>query len=145
MSKKDLLFKKTLVAHALTVAFGVGVMAFGVVSPAMAQSSATGNIYGHVDSATGASIVLTNPDTGAKRATAIDANGNYRVTALPVGHYKVDLMRDGKSVNSSEVDVVLGQGAEASFATATVQSVQVVGTRARIDVSNTNNGAGGAG
>lgn len=141
MSKKDLIFKKTLVAHALAVAFGVGVVAVGVSPSAMAQSSATGYIYGHADSAAGASIVLTNPDTGAKRATVLDANGNYRVTALPVGHYKVDLMRDGKSVNSSEVDVVLGQGAEASFASATVQSVQVVGTRSRIDVSNTNNGA----
>jgi hypothetical protein len=55
------------------------------------------------------------------------------------GHYKVELVREGQVVKTVEVDVIVGQGVEASFAA--LQSVQVTGRRTRIDVSNTNNGA----
>jgi hypothetical protein len=39
------------------------------------------------------------------------------------------------------VEVTIGQGAEASFSAAALQTVQVAGQRKRIDVSNANNGA----
>jgi hypothetical protein len=105
----------------------------------MAQSNATGVIFGHVDSPAGASVTVTNTETGFKRTLAVDAAGTYRATALPVGHYKVELQRNGTAAGANEIDVVLGQGVEASFAS--VASVQVSGRRTRIDVSNAANGA----
>ncbi len=140
MSKKNLVFKKTLVARALTVAFGVGAATVGFVPEVMAQSTAAGIIYGQVDNASGASIVILNTETGAKRTVSIDASGRYQATALPIGHYKVQLVRNGNVDRTDETDVIAGQGVNVSFAAA-AQTVQVTATRTRIDVSNTNNGA----
>jgi hypothetical protein len=134
------MLKKTVLVRALQVAFAASAMSAAVVPTAMAQSSATGNIYGTVESPAGASIALTNTETGLKRNVAAEASGRYLVTALPAGHYRVELVRSGKVVSTTEVDVISGQGVNASFG-GTVQAVQVTGRRSRIDVSNTNNGA----
>jgi hypothetical protein len=141
MNYKSKAFKKTLVAHALTLAFGVGVISVGMSPTAFAQSNAAGTIYGSVANPAGATVVLHNIDTGLKRNVAIDSTGRYTVTALPTGHYKIDLVRDGKVVATQEADVVIGQGVDVSFLPASVQQVTVSGTRSRIDISNTNNGA----
>jgi hypothetical protein len=114
-------------------------LSLSVAPPAMAQSNATGVIYGRVDNGSGATVVLTNTETGLKRTVAVDASGRYQATAMPVGHYKVELHRNDAVAGSTEVDVLLGQGADASFSSLT--TVQVTGRRSRIDVSNTNNGA----
>lgn len=134
-------FKKTLLAHALVVAFGVGLSSFGCMQTAYAQSNATGTIYGKVEAPSGASILILNTDTGLKRNVTLDSAGRYTVTALPAGHYKVEMHRDGKIAGTQDFDVVIGQGIEASFASTNVQQVTVSATRTRIDVSNTNNGA----
>ncbi len=86
---------------------------------------------------------MLNLDTGAKRSVTPDESGRYSATSMAPGRYKVDLMRDGKLASTTEVDVIVGQGANASFATASpaVQTVQVSGRRSRIDVSSSNNGA----
>lgn len=134
------MFRKTVLVRALSIAFSTAALSIAVQAPVMAQSNATGNIFGRVDAPAGASIVLLNTDTGLKRTVTPEANGRYQATALPIGHYKVDLVRDGKIASTVETDVIIGQGAEASFGAA-VQSVQVTGRRNRIDISNTNNGA----
>jgi hypothetical protein len=110
----------------------------GVVQPAMAQSNAAGTINGRVEGAPGASIALQNVDTGYRRTATVDAEGRYQVTALPVGHYRVQLIQNGNVIRTVEADVLLGQGVDASFLN--VQSVQVTGRRTRIDVSNATNG-----
>jgi hypothetical protein len=133
------MFKKSVVAHALTIAFSATALTVAVVHPAMAQSNAAGVIYGKVDAAAGASIGLTNVETGAKRSATLDGSGNFRVTALPPGRYNVELVRNGAVEKTNTVDVIIGQGVDASFSN--VQSVQVTGRRSRIDVTNTNNGA----
>jgi hypothetical protein len=107
----------------------------------MAQSNASGNIFGQIDSPAGATIVVNNKETGLRRTVGVEANGRYQITALPVGRYTVQVMRDGKVANTAEVDVNVGQGTNASFTAAAVQSVQVTGRRSRIDLSNTNSGA----
>lgn len=135
------MLRKTVIARALTIAFGSVIVAAGVVQPVMAQSNSSGNIYGSIDAPAGASVSLTNTETGLKRAISLDASGRYQATALPAGHYRVELLRDGKVAQTTEVDVYAGQGANASFTAAAVQAVQVTGRRNRIDVSNTNNGA----
>ncbi|MES2151504.1 MAG: TonB-dependent receptor [Pseudomonadota bacterium] len=134
------MFRKTVVARALAIAFGAAALTIAVTEPVMAQSNATGNILGRVESPAGTSVHLTNLDTGLKRTMTPDASGRYQATALPVGRYKVELMRGDKSAGTQEVEVILGQGVDASFAT-TVAAVQITGRRNRIDVSNTTNGA----
>ena len=133
------MLRKTVLVRALAIAFGTAALGAGVLPTAMAQSNAAGNIYGVVESPAGATITLHNIDTGAKRTIAPEANGRYLVTNMPPGHYKVELVRNNAVSNTTEVDVVVGQGVEASFAK--VMAVQVTGRRSRIDVSNTNNGA----
>ncbi|HEX7987338.1 MAG TPA: carboxypeptidase regulatory-like domain-containing protein [Duganella sp.] len=126
--------------NALSIAFGAAALTAAVTPPAMAQSNASGNIFGQVDAPSGASIVVENKETGLKRTALPEAGGRYQLTALPVGRYTVQLIREGKVANSSDVEVRVGQGVNASF-TAAVQAVQVTGRRSRIDISNTNSGA----
>lgn len=138
------MLRKTVLVRALSIAFSAAALGAVVMTPAMAQSNATGNIYGRVDSPAGASINLLNTDTGLKRTVSVDSTGRYTVTALPTGHYKVELVRNGAVAGTNEVDLVIGQGVEASFVAAAasgVQQVRVEGRRSRIDVSNTNNSA----
>lgn len=134
------MFRKTVLVHALTFAFGATALTIGAMQPAMAQSNTTGNIVGTVAAPAGSSVVLRNVDTGLKRVITPEADGRYMATSLPVGRYKVELVRGDKVVDSTEVEVIIGQGANASFAGA-VQSVQITGRRSKIDVTNTNNGA----
>jgi hypothetical protein len=135
------MLRKTVVARALSIAFSTAALSVGVVAPVMAQSNATGIIYGNVAAGAGASVNLTNTETGLKRTVTVDSSGRYQATALPIGHYKVELVRNGAVADSTEVDVVLGQGADASFGATKVAKVEVTARRSRIDVSNTNNGA----
>ncbi len=137
------MFRKTVVARALTLAFSTAALTAGVMSPAMAQSNAAGSINGRVDAPAGATINMLNTDTGARRTVTPDSLGRYTATSMAPGHYKVELVRNGAVVSTQEVDVIVGQGVDASFVASTgaVQSVQVTGRRSRIDVTNTNNGA----
>ena len=132
------MLKKTVLVHALALAFGGVALTVGVVQPAMAQSNATGTVTGRVEGTPGASVALTNTETGLRRTGSVDASGRFQVTSLPPGHYKVDLIQNGNVVRSNEVDVLLGQGVDASFVN--VQSVQVTGRRTRIDLTTAANG-----
>ncbi|MBD8529037.1 TonB-dependent receptor [Massilia sp. CFBP 13647] len=135
------MLKKTVLVRALQVALGASAVAMAVTNPVMAQSNASGNIYGQVETAAGTTVVVRNPETGLRRTATPEANGRYQVSALPVGRYIVEVTRGGAVVNTLEVDVNVGQGTNASFTAATVQAVRVTGRRSRIDVSNTNSGA----
>ena len=134
------MLRKTVLVRALSIAFGAAALTAAVTPAAMAQSNASGSIFGRVDAPAGSSVVLNNVDTGLKRVMTPDSTGRYTATAMPPGHYRADLVRDGKVTSSTEVDLIVGQGVEASFAAAVTQ-VQVTGRRSRIDVSSTNNGA----
>jgi len=133
------MFKKSVLVHALALAFGGAALMAGVVAPVQAQSNAAGVIFGQVANPAGASVALTNTDTGLKRTASLDAQGGYRVTALPAGHYKVDVLRNGGVAATTEVDVIVGQGVDASFRD--MATVQVSARRSRIDVSTATNGA----
>ena len=133
------MFRKTVLVNALSLAFSAAAVTVAVVQPVMAQSNASGNIFGQVDAPAGASISVENKETGFKRTATPEAGGRFQLTALPVGRYTVQLIREGQIANSTEVEVRIGQGTNASF-TAAVQAVQVTGRRSRIDTSNTNSG-----
>jgi hypothetical protein len=130
------MLKRTVLVHTLAVAFGGLAIGVGVVGPAFAQSNATGTVQGRVEGVTGATIALVNTETGLRRTATVDPTGRYQVTSLPPGHYRVDLVQNGTVVRTNEVDVLLGQGVDASFA---MQSVQVTGRRTRIDLTTAAN------
>jgi hypothetical protein len=135
------MFKKSVLVHALAIAFGGAALTVGVVSPVMAQSNASGTVYGKIAPGGGDSVTLKNTGTNQTRTSAVDAAGSFRVTSLPIGTYEVTLNKGSSVVGTSQVEVIAGQGVEAAFATGSVQSVQVTARRARIDVSNSVNGA----
>lgn len=124
------------------VAFGVVAVTGGVSTTAFAQSNTTGSIFGELPVGAGTSVVIENLGTRAKRTLTPDASGRFQATSLPPGQYKVQLMKGTTVVGTSEVEVLIGQGAEVQFASgADLASVQVVGRRQAIDVSSSNNGA----
>jgi len=134
------MLKKTVLCHALSFVFGGAVIGMAAMSPAMAQSNASGTVVGRVDGTPGASVVLVNTETGLRRTGNVDATGRFQVTSLPPGRYRVDLVQNGNVVRSNEVDVLLGQGVDASFLNENIQSVEVQGRRSRIDMTTAANG-----
>lgn len=75
-------------------------------APALAQSTGA-TLRGKVDS--GATVTVTNVDTGLTR-TARSAEGNYAVTGLPPGTYRIDVVVDGQA-SSRSVVLAVGQTA----------------------------------
>lgn len=139
---RSLVLRKSVVARALAVAFGAIAVAGGITTNAFAQSNTTGTIFGQMATGAGTSVVIENVGTGAKRTLTPDAGGRFQATALPPGQYKAQLMKGTTVVSTTEVEVLIGQGAEVQFAgSAALAAVQVVGVRKTIDVSSSNNGA----
>ncbi len=123
-------FKRTVFAHAVLLA-----IAATVSTGAMAQSNATGNIFGQ---AKAGETVLIESDTGVKRTLAPDSNGRFQALSLPTGNYKVTLQKGGAVVSSKNVEVLIGQGSEVSFAT--LDAVVVTGQAKKLDVTTANAG-----
>jgi hypothetical protein len=136
------MFKKTVLVHALTLAFSGAALTAALIEPAMAQSNATGTIFGKASQGADVKVVIENPATGFKRTLTPDAQGRFQATSLPPGSYKVSEVKGNAVVATTQVDASIGQGAEAVFAPAAgIQTVQITGARRTIDVSSTNNGA----
>lgn len=136
------MFKKTVLVHALTLAFGGAALTVSLMQPAMAQSNATGTVFGKVTPGADVKVLIENPATGLHRTVTPDAQGRFQATALPTGTYKVTEMKGSTVVGTTTVDASIGQNAEAVFAPAAgIQTVQITGQRRTIDVTSTNNGA----
>ena len=61
--------------------------AFALAMPAAAQTTST--IQGHVDGAApGATVVLTDQNTGHQDTVTVDANGNYVLVGVPPSTYR---------------------------------------------------------
>ncbi|MGY3229050.1 hypothetical protein ACVWWJ_000534 [Luteibacter sp. HA06] len=126
---------------ALAVAFAVSI---GGAGAAMAQSNATGAIFG--SAAPGDVVHIESSDTGLRRDITVDAGGRYRANSLPIGTYTVTLMHNGTAVDSHKgVQTQISQGTDVSFAAAaagaadatSLGSVQVTAnTLPSIDVSS---------
>ena len=130
---------KMLKKAALCVALGA---CLGALAPTVMAQSATGAIAGRANA--GDQITITNTATGLTRTVTASRDGNYRLGQLPVGDYRLQLQRDGRSegeplsVNvalGGTTTVNLGGGGEAI----TLDSIQVVGSRIvnRVDVYST--------
>jgi hypothetical protein len=135
------MFRKNVVARALSIAFSTAALSAAVMPAAFAQSNAAGTVYGTVAPGAATSVVLRNVDTNQTRTATVDASGKFQATALPIGRYRATMMNGSSTGASADLEVLAGQGVEAVFATGAVQTVQVTGRRSRIDVSNASNGA----
>jgi len=79
---------------ALSVAFMAIVFLFAAAVPSTAQTSGNGNIVGTVTDPTGAAVagatvVVTNTDTGVSRTLTANGDGLYAANFLVPGHYEV--------------------------------------------------------
>src|SRR5689334_11203507 len=101
------MLKKTVLVHALTLAFSGAALTVATMDVAMAQSNATGSIYGRA-TANDVKVVVENPATGLRRTLTPDAQGRFQATALPPGTYKVSQVRGDSVVSSIEVDASIG-------------------------------------
>ena len=101
---------------AVALAAGSVVMAIGGFSPAYAQTSTTGTIFGQVQQPADKAVVIENIATGLKRTLKPDSAGRFQFTALPPGTYRVTLMRGDVVVQRQDnVEVLLSQGSEVAF------------------------------
>jgi TonB dependent receptor/Carboxypeptidase regulatory-like domain/TonB-dependent Receptor Plug Domain len=127
--------KKLLIALAAASTSAV------LLPTALAQSNLVGSVFGQVAAGAGEQVVIENAATGLKRSVAVDGSGKFTIGAMPPGRYKVQLVRQGQTVSTLEIDVLAGQGAEAVFAAAGTQKIEITGRVLAIDVSSTNNGS----
>ena len=139
------MLKKTVLVHALSLAFGGAALGLAVMSPATAQSNASGNVFGTVAPGSNVQILVENPDIGIRRTVTPDAQGRFIASSLPGGIYRVSQIRDGGVVATVEVETGIGRNGEAIFtstpAAGGTQVVQVTGSRATIDVSSAGSSA----
>jgi hypothetical protein len=101
--------------------------ALALATPAAAQTTST--IQGHVDgAAAGATVVLTDTNTGHQDTVKVDANGNYVLVGVPPSTYRVE--SGDKSVI---VAVPLGQAVTADLIAVpeNTKDIVVTGSRAR--------------
>ncbi len=117
---------------ALSVALG---MCF---AGAVQAQSTTGTIYGSAPA--GYTVVVAGESNGVSRTVAADEQGRYSLSALPVGKYTVAVKdKDGKTLDSRDVTLLIGSGANVSFgggAAATLETVTVTGANVpKIDVT----------
>lgn len=95
-------------------------------SAALAQSNASGVIFGHAEP--GTTVQVQNVDTGQTRTIAPGTDGSYRASALPIGRYRVVLQRDGQVLASRDnVRVAVNTGTDVSFAAAGAANAQNLG------------------
>ncbi|HMH68383.1 MAG TPA: carboxypeptidase-like regulatory domain-containing protein, partial [Pinirhizobacter sp.] len=108
-SQRRLRLRRTVLAVALIS----GLAGTGAV---LAQSNASGAMFGSAPADSGSTVLIENTDTGFSREVAVDSSGRYRISSLPVGNYRVTLKSAGKSVSTRDnVAVNVGGGSEVSF------------------------------
>jgi len=75
------------------------------------RADVTGSIFGAVHDRSqaviaGAHVVATNVETNLSRETTSDADGSYRILALPAGHYKLSVTASGfRAFTETDIEV----------------------------------------
>jgi hypothetical protein len=116
------------------------------VATALAQTGTTGDVAGTVKDATdavvaGASVTLTNADTGDVRSATTNGSGAFRFTFLRPGNYTVSAASAGLKTDVTKVSVLVGQVAEADLIAkiqATQEIVEVTSQAAAVNTDNAN-------
>jgi hypothetical protein len=113
MSKRNQASRTFSRRNALAVAMAVGL---GFTGVAVGQAT-TGLIFGTAPQAKGETVKAVG-STGVTRTVDV-VGGRYSIGSLPVGTYKVSLMRDGEVVRTySNVTVKVSSGTQTNFAVA---------------------------
>lgn len=111
-------FRRNVLALALSLGVGTAGIAYG--------QATTGGIFGQVPVAGTQSVVVKN-QSGVTRQVAVDAQGRFALSTLPLGTYTVTLMRDGAEVDSrNDVTLRVGSGTEVTFGAAAAQQMEGV-------------------
>jgi len=114
----------------------LAIVALLAAAPAYAQRS-TGSIRGTIKDATqavlpGATVTVTNEDTGLVRTTVTNTAGVYSVAELPVGRYKVSAELQGfKNATRTGVMLRVADDLAVDFELPTGQVSEVVNVEAR--------------
>ena len=79
---------------------GVSAMAILLFAAALGAQETTASLRGTVFDATGArvpsaAVTVVQNETGFTRSSASDANGDYLLVLLPVGHYRLEVAAKG--------------------------------------------------
>ena len=127
------MLRKTVLAHALTIAFAVSAGSIAFSGSAQAASNSAGDIVGRA--AAGTVITIENKSIGLSRTLTVNQNGDYQLTMLPPGTYTVRAKRPDGSTEERQVAVSAGEGTSANFE-ATTSTVVVTGRLNRIDVKS---------
>ncbi|GAB3373506.1 TonB-dependent receptor [Massilia agri] len=128
------MLRKTVLAHALTIAFAASSLSLALGGSAHAASNSAGDIVGRA--AAGTVITIENKSIGFTRSLTVGQNGDYQLTMLPPGSYVVRAKRADGAVEERQVSVTAGEGVSANFEAAGTNTVVVTGRLQRIDVKS---------
>src|SRR5690242_12045760 len=115
--------------------FVILLLAAGLALPAAAQT-VTGTILGLVTDPSGAvvpgaAVTATNQSTGFLRTVNTDPEGNYRITFLPLGTYRVEAKSSGfERMLRNGVNVQADQRVQVDFTLAVGEAAQTVEVKA---------------
>ena len=127
-----MLMKKTVLAHALTIAFAASVASLS--GAAHAASNSAGDIAGRAGA--GTVITIENKSIGLTRTITVGQNGDFQLTMLPPGTYLVRAKRPDGTTEERQVAVQAGEGTSANFEATAMNTVVVTGRVSRIDVKS---------
>ncbi|MDF3983708.1 TonB-dependent receptor [Luteibacter sp. PPL201] len=112
MSSRSIRQASVLRRSSLALALAMGM---GLTGTVFAQST-TGSLFGSAEP--GETVQITS-STGVTRSTTVAENGRYTFNNLPLGTYKVSLMKGGATVDTRDnVQLKVNAGTDVSFAAA---------------------------
>lgn len=128
------MFRKTVLAHALSIAFTATVASVTMTTSVYAASNTAGSVGGRAS--VGSVITVENKELGLNRKITVEKSGTYQVSQLPPGTYVLKVVHAGGAVEEQTVSVAAGEGSVANFDGAAAQKVVVTGRSTRIDVKS---------
>jgi hypothetical protein len=120
------------------IAFAVAQVTFAQVDTARLQGTITDAQGAAI---TGATVTITNIDTDRETTAIANELGYYSVSALPPGHYRVEVTQKGFKKVSRELELQVAQIAAADFRLDVGDVTQVVTVDAGSPVLNTQDSA----
>ncbi|MGH9864936.1 MAG: TonB-dependent receptor, partial [Candidatus Acidiferrales bacterium] len=136
---------KKLLGVVSLFALAVGICCGNAFAQATASASLTGTITDQSQAiVVGASITLTNKDTGAARTAQSNSSGLYRFDLLPAGNYELKITMTGfKAITVAATELIVGQTSTLNFTLepgSVSQTVTVTEEAPIVDVTKTNVG-----